>query len=382
MDRIDHNDERLHTRVLESFLRSKAGPQLVQTLSKRVRFHIHDKMTALFSLPNDFTGMEVKRDWASEQGLVDLRVQHLRQKFVLLIENKTISEEGDRQLERYWQDAETEHPTYSIGGIFLTPNGRLPTSEGKFKGKYKALSYGDLADAIDEAAGPLAAKDHWKAIVTQYALAIRRWFVADPKMYELAWTIYKKYPEAVEFLSTDEAHPIQQILNFIGTLVKKENFVEVCERKNHDESIWFVPQQWDSISGLRHAQTASTEKRADDRLCVMWFTCKSKADEGEDYERDLILYLGAVAGAQSNKVKRLLDASRSWPVASKQAYLEYEPQSDWTHIWARRFLTETELNREDREKVFKDLTSHWKRFLKEDLTVISNSVLSLFPIKS
>jgi hypothetical protein len=252
---------------------------------------------------------------------------------VFLIENKTLSPEGDRQLARYWEEAEREAPSFAIGGLFLTPDGRPPKTAGKYS--YCALSYGEIAKLLDKCVEFREVHDPGVILVGQYASAIRRWFVEDPEKKRLVWRIYKKYPAAAAYLSTGGVNPMWQISEHLQGLVRKQgsNLKTVYDRSgNKPFDFWFVPCGWDRMVGLRHSSTSKREKQADDRLLVFWFDCDPVNEH--EYETQLNLYLGIVPGAGSDTIAKLIIsvAKDGPPVSRGVAELHDEPQPNWTHL--------------------------------------------------
>ena len=381
--RLDIHDEHLHSQFLEFFLRPNEkrhglSDAFLKALFQLGGFFRNRIAVRELDFGGDFSDTEVTREAKSEQGRADFKLRNKRQKVVLLIENKTLSAEGDRQLARYWEDAEKDDPGFAIGGLFLTPEGRQPRTAGKYS--YSAVSYGGIADLLDACVKTRKAHDPGVILIKQYASAIRRWFVEDPEKKKLAWRIYRKYPAAAAFLSTDGAKPIWQISEHLQGLLRKQGSgleTLYSSFSTKEVELWFVPHEWDKIAGLRHAGTAKTEKRADDRLLIFWLYCWPGSEH--EYERQLGLYLGSTPGARAEDVQKLIDAiSKAVPSSSQEILGDDQPDAEWKILWAQTLLTVDQLNQEDRDVVFKLIDDGWQRFLDSDLPKLKTGIPALF----
>jgi hypothetical protein len=381
--RLDENDEYLHSRFLEFFLRPDENRHglsdaFLKVLLRAGRFILGSVPAGDLDFEGDLKDTEVNREAKSQQGRVDLKVRSSRRKFVLLIEIKTLSAERDRQLARYWEDAARDDPGFAIAGLFLTPDGRQPGTAGKYK--YSAISYGQLAELLEKCADSRKAHDGGAILVRQYAAAIRRWFVEDPDKKKLAWRIYRKYPAAAAYLSADGAKPFWQISEHLQGLVgKRKSSLEAVYTHLGTKKVdlWFVPRDWDKIARLRHAGTSEKEKLADDRLLIFWLYCDPESDH--EYERQLGLYLGPVPGARAVDIKKLTGALTNAALSSsREIVVDDDPSAKWKIIWARTILTPEQLNQEDRDVVFKLIEEGWQWFLDTDFLKLKATMGALF----
>jgi hypothetical protein len=368
--RINRYDEHLHSRFLEFFLtpreqRHGLSDTFLKALLRKARFFCSGSQTSTREpdYGGDFTDTEIKREAVSEQGRADFKIRNGRQNLVLLIENKTLSSEGHRQLARYWEDAEREDPSFAIGGLFLTPNGNQPETASKYG--YVAVSYCEIAELLDECVQFRGKEDSGAVLARQYASAIRRWFVEDPEIRKLAWRIYKKYPAAASYISTDEAKPSGQIFEHLHGLITEQEsgLVTITKRKSE---LWFVPSKWDEVESLRRAGT----KDADGRLLIFWFSLDNEAGSNLD------LYLGTAPGAHPDVIARLIATiGECAPPKFHGLVLHNKPRpQSWTHLWGRRFMVKEEIASEDQDEVFKSLEVNWQRFLGEEFPKIMEAV--------
>jgi hypothetical protein len=371
--RIDRHDEHLHSRFLEFCLnpfeqRHGLSDSFLAAIVKRARFFRHGRPWEIRS-GLDFADTKIVREAVSEQGRADFKLTNRRREFVILIENKTLSPEGDRQLARYWEDAEREHPDFAIGGFFLTPEGRPPSTAGDYT--YQAISYSEVAELLDISAESRPANPTMM-LAKQYALTVRRWFVEDPDKKKLAWRIFRKYPAAAAYISTDGAKPLWQISEHLQNLLKRagSNLEMIYVSAGTKElSLGFVARAWDKIDKLRRSGTGEKAKEADDRLLAFWLYCYPQGEH--EYEHQLNLYLHAMPGAPTDDVRSVMRAIiKEVPASSPGIEIHEEPQLQWTNVWARRLLDEEQLCELDRDAVFKMIEEGWQKFLDTDLPKI------------
>lgn len=101
------------------------------------------------NLPEEFarTNYRVIREWCGEGSRIDIVVE-AESKFIIGIENKIDSEEGDHQTHREWKDLQIRKKTLGICdevlAFFLTPDGTKPSCES-----FKPISWLSLANVFE-----------------------------------------------------------------------------------------------------------------------------------------------------------------------------------------------------------------------------------------
>ncbi len=139
------DDELLHSRVLAWLL-------------DRRREHGRDSLffqaflkAAGIVLPSSaISTYRVQLEWAREESRIDVSA-YQKEEFVVFIENKTLSDEGDEQLHREESDMERLANALRVPRarqflVFLTPHGRPPETGNP--SKWHCMSYGDLQQAV------------------------------------------------------------------------------------------------------------------------------------------------------------------------------------------------------------------------------------------
>jgi hypothetical protein len=363
------NKECLHSQFLEFFLRpSEKAHGLLDTFLRAVlekgKFYRKGALVTDLDLERNLSETEVKRESSSERGIVDLKLWNDVRGFVLLIENKVHADEGHIQLERYWKDAEEDHPGFAIGGVFLTLTGRKPTTAPMHN--YVPVSYCEVAELLDKCVDCRGAEGIDATLAREYALAIRRWFVEDPQQKSLAWRIHAKYPEAIAYLK-DEISPSGQMIEHMKRLVKeREDEFEILNAPKLQ--LWFVPRRWNDVPQLRHAKT----NEADGRLLIFWFDTEDKTFD---------LYFGSVPGASPDTAAKLISAVKEYATPSSVGLsLDQKPKPKWTHLWGRRFVEDEQVNKQGPDEVFNSIDECWQSFLDTDFPKIMSGIQAVVPL--
>lgn len=379
-ERLKHTDEHLHSRFLEFLLTGTEDSSLASvfltSLTREARFYHDARRVPSPELTGPARDVQIKREAALGNGgdRVDFRIRSEKQACALLIENKIQHGERPRQLLDYWNSAESDNPTFAIGGLFLTPDGRPPRTAGKRD--WVSIRYSRIADLL-VAACRKCPRDSRTTVAGEYIRAIRRWFVQDPEMKAIAWRIYQKFPEAIAYLADEANKPASQICEKLQALVKQNDELQLLDRSVPEGGeVWFVPREWEQMPGLRNADTA--DKSAEGRLLIFWtgWTPEHK----QDYKRDLIVYLGTPKGARVGQVNGVLRAIQGGRVPRSTAgigSLHTSPQDDWTFVWARRLLSESLLKHPNSDTVFERIENAWEQMLRRDLPRIKSAIANL-----
>lgn len=107
-------------------------------------------------------------------GSLDLLIECLKQKYVLVVENKIDAVEQDSQLSRYYHWMEDNRADYSTRQlVFLTPTGRA--SDSRTKARYVPMSYHeDILEFLGRAI-PKIQPPQVKELVKQYRAVLKDW---------------------------------------------------------------------------------------------------------------------------------------------------------------------------------------------------------------
>lgn len=182
-----------------------------------------------------------KIDVARERHSIDLLLLGKNGKGCIVIENKIDAGEGDQQLARYRQIVDETYPDHHPKvGIFLTPDGRAPTSDIQERSPddwlYKPLSYSQFAKWIRaEVIDVNVAADvpqNAEVLVAQHVVdSIERFIVSDSEVARKARQIYEEHRQAIEtvLLHTD---PHESVLGVVKKVLAAEGIQTTADRNN------------------------------------------------------------------------------------------------------------------------------------------------------
>lgn len=158
---LSKKEEKLHTPLLVNLLNPRGSHGqgrlfLIEFLKLLADRHSVDGMTKFPQFTEDQVALgrwQVRKEFSVTEGRADIVISNATLKFLLVIENKIYSSEGDRQLQRYsdWLDRQKAQFNKRTL-VFLTPSGRKAKSlehGGYFTCSYKEDIAGLLHSAIE-----------------------------------------------------------------------------------------------------------------------------------------------------------------------------------------------------------------------------------------
>jgi hypothetical protein len=383
--RIDGRQEHLHSRLLGFFLdpterRHQLDDRFVRAILSKVEFYRDGKIQTRIS--NRGLGLtRVKREKVFEAGRADFVFFNELKKFAVVVEIKVGHSESPNQLEKYWESAVEDYKDYAIGGLFITPDGKKPTSAGSYK--YVSLRYADIAGLLDEAAKEIPAVA--KSAVNQYSRALRRWFVSDTNKEKLAWALHSKFPNALDYLINYPTSPIRMMHTKMCDLINTGDELKIVFGDKPKEDLFethFVPKKWERIQ--RFSNAGSRDPAMGGRLLTFSITWEpsSYGDESR-WWRELCVYLGIPEGSPKPEAGEALIAIRKAKTKPSTNTLVPSDGVDierwfnangWTNLWARRLAGEQELKWENRDTLFELIDKRWKGFIEKDLPEICEAL--------
>jgi hypothetical protein len=132
-----------------------------------------------FSLPLHYADCMygVRREVAGDESIVDVEIA-CRDHFVIHIENKIWSSEGNDQSDREWSDlqhraTELKVRLVAVHALFLTPRGTKPKNAG-----FRAIRWGRIVSVLEKFA-EMAKPADVKLFTAHYARALRRFIAVD-----------------------------------------------------------------------------------------------------------------------------------------------------------------------------------------------------------
>lgn len=143
----------------------------------------------------------VLREWRN----IDIVFIDESNRLVIILENKINISEHSNQLRRYYEIVQQYYPDSKILGLFLTPEGEVPSDD-----RYLAVNYGQicslLESLLESRASTLGADV--LTVIRHYTQILRRHVVNESEMIKLCQRIYRKHRKALDLIY--EYRPDQQ----------------------------------------------------------------------------------------------------------------------------------------------------------------------------
>jgi hypothetical protein len=192
----------------------------------------------------DADGLEVRREWQN----IDILLVDEHEKLVVIIENKVDSGEHSEQLDRYWRIVQQRFPGWRAIGLFLTPDGREPSSDC-----YLSVDYNLIHKLVTD-----LANSHTSTISTEvqtalrhYGQMLRRHIMPDSDIAQLCRRIYRKHQRALDLIYEHRPDLQTEMHDFLQTMIAQTSGVEL----EYSTKTWVrcIPTAWDALT-LRQGQ--------------------------------------------------------------------------------------------------------------------------------
>lgn len=185
----------------------------------------------------ELRGVEVRREWRS----IDLLIKCEQPAFVIAIENKVDSGEGEGQLQRYEDAVRQEWPALRPLHVFLTPDGSEASDDD-----WVPYSYADIHRVLErvQQSNRGAIGGDVAAFLEHYLRLIGSRMMDDPKLDELCRKIYQNHRQAIDLIvergGVGEASSIVAELSRVLESSEIRWFIFTKTSRRLD----FVPEAW------------------------------------------------------------------------------------------------------------------------------------------
>jgi hypothetical protein len=294
----------------------------------------------------------VLREWQD----IDILLLDEAHRIAVIVENKIGSSERSDQLARYWQVTAHHYPGWRAIGLYLTPDGEVPSLE-----TYLPVDYGlvcTLLEQLTQSRTSTLGVDVLTAI-RHYTQMLRRHVVAESEIAELCRRIYRKHQRALDLIyehRPDRQAAIHDML--LGVIAQQEG--KLAPIASSKSSIRFVPVQWNTIPAL----LTGTGWPPSTNLLAFQFTNAVSSLR-------LNVYIGP--GDQATR-QRLFNLAMQHRPPFRPSSRSLFPL--WSAIYTRTFLSSRDYESGD-DELSAEIQKHWDKFLEDDFPAVVNAVNSL-----
>ena len=301
----------------------------------------------------DLTDSEIRREWRN----IDILIHSPSNKLVCAVENKFMSKEHSQQLQRYQQIIQNEFPHHIDILIYLTPEADNPSDVNWIPFSYVEVL--NVIDTICQSYKSTIGGDVY-TLMTHYLTMLRRHIVSGSDVGELAEKIYRSHKRALDIIFEHRPDLQSDLSDFLQDLVSREKEEGLLPDLSSKGLIRFVVKEWDTIFPKGKGWTPSG------RILLFEF---------QNYSDFLTLKLIIGPGPQEIRQKVhqcALNNQSIFKGLSKKLYQK------WTQIYKKEIFKVKDFEDTDSQILLSRLEKKWNDFLKDELPVIKQCVLSEF----
>ncbi len=184
--------------LLKSFIETLLG----QAGEKELRLAIHLE---------DLGGAIVLREWKRIDLLIRIPSVVGEKDLVFVIEIKVEANESAGQLASYEDHVNKRWPDAKILYFFLTPDLTAST-----RNQWNDIGFASVLDNFENALKQESGHAKARSLVEAYISMMRKRYVENPKLEELARKIWAQHGPALEFLTEHQPNPASELLDAVG----------------------------------------------------------------------------------------------------------------------------------------------------------------------
>jgi len=288
----------------------------------------------------DLGETEVRREWRD----IDLLIVNRVHQFVIAIENKIGTVEHSNQLQRYRQTVEREFSGWDFAGIYLTPDGLLPSDDS-----FIPVSYGLVQQTIATfLEGRSTISEEVRTVIRHYDQLLQRHVVNDSEIAALCRRIYERHKRALDLIYEHRPDRVALAQEFFIGLVRKDP--DLVLDHSSKSYVRFTPREWDT-EALRQGSGWTASGR------MLLFETTSEY-------RGISLRLNLGPGPLEVR-QHLFEAALRLP--------EFKPSSKALHkkwndlMTSRVIVSASDLEELDQEVLEERIQSFWEKFRSHHL---------------
>lgn len=181
-----------------------------------------------------------------ERDHMDIVILNHKKGYVIVVENKVKAAERKNQLKDYRNKIEEEFPSYKKLFIFLTPEGREPSTDDC----WTYASYRAIHSSISDICGQGRSSETTLFLLKHYKELLEKYVLNQEELELLANRIYKEHKEAIDFIWEKKADGYLELSNKIRELIAQ------------DEKLSCFNAQKSTKTYVRYETAAMSELRA------------------------------------------------------------------------------------------------------------------------
>lgn len=326
------------------------GDEFARRLLQRVLISAGDQPLLITPIDLDvwdLNGLAVQREWQN----IDVLMLDEAHDLAVIIENKIDSGEHSNQLDRYFRVVRQHYPGLKILGVFLTPEGDIPSH-----GSYLPTSYTTVCEIVErivETRSSTLGADV-KTLMVHYTQMLRRHIVSESEIADLCRRIYRKHQRALDLIYEYRLDKQTEIRELLEGIVRETPslLLDHCSKSY----VRFVPRAWDV-----HTLNSGTGWTRSGRILLFEFVNTA------DY---LKLYLWIGPGPEHIRQKLLDMALAHQPFKASSRSLNQKHNS----IYTKSFLVAKDYEDADDEQLNRQIQKRWAEFKENDLPRIEEVV--------
>lgn len=300
----------------------------------------------------DLDDVEIRREWQN----LDILILDDAHKLVVVIENKIGTTEHDDQLARYRDLVARTYPKHAFLGLYLTPEGDVPTDEA-----YLAVSYKLVRDVVEELAKNRASTlgPDVRVLMTHYAAMLGRHVVMDSEIAELARRIYDKHKDAIDIIIEHRPDKQAEVRAALEEVTAADP--HVIPEHSVKAYIRLVPKEWD-VPALRQGVGWLPSGRM---LIVEFWNYPG-----------YYLKLKVMMGPGPEDVRQaIFDLARSETPTFKPAYRKLNKK--WDPLWERPILSAKQYDELDVDEIKTAAAEALQEFREKQLPAMTAALRKL-----
>ncbi|MBL7954578.1 MAG: PD-(D/E)XK nuclease family protein [Flavobacteriales bacterium] len=227
-----------------------------------------------------FKQVRVVREWSRLDVLVEITLANDLQ-WVIGIENKVNSRQGNDQLLKYRAEVEREYPDAKRVLLFLTRHAEQPNDKEYIPTTYQTVQQA-LETCLGHASGELQEGPGY--LIHQYNTLLKERFIDNDEAITLAKEIYKAHGTALDYLFSQRPDRTKEVTDLLKhRLIEEDKKGELVFVHATKGLLTYVPKAWDLAQNKEAGRwySAAFEVRVQETNAVLAAQLRPSAKDQE-----------------------------------------------------------------------------------------------------